>query len=104
MGWQAAVASVAYFIATMIQVLAMYNNPSYVPERWHATLIMILLAILYVLVNTIGKSLLPMTETVGGVLHVLVALGTQSMPLLTQVQAVLFYHHGGSSCYRRESQ
>ena len=69
LGWQAAIASVCFLIATMIQVLAVFNNPSYSPTRWQATLIMIASAVLFVLVNTFGKSLLPITETIGGVLH-----------------------------------
>lgn len=70
MGWQAAVASVCFLIATMIQVLAVYNNPTYDPKRWHATLIMIAISLLSALLNTFGKKLLPLTETIAGVMHV----------------------------------
>ena len=70
MGWQEAIASICFLIATMVQVLAAFNNPDYTPTRWQATLIMIATAILCVLVNTFGKSLLPITEIIGGIFHV----------------------------------
>lgn len=38
--WQASATSVTYLTATMIQALAMLDFPSYVPERWHGTLLM----------------------------------------------------------------
>ena len=53
----------------MVEVLAVYNNPTYVPQRWHATLIMIAAAVLMTLVNTFGKVFLPITETIAGALH-----------------------------------
>ena len=69
-GWQAAIASVAFLVATMIQALAVYNNPSYVPQRWHATLMMIFLGGLATLGTTVGKRALPLWETLAGFLHV----------------------------------
>jgi choline transport protein len=54
----------------MIQGLAVYNNPTYVPQRWHATLMMILLGGILTIGTTILKKLLPLWETLGGVLHV----------------------------------
>ena len=39
--WQAAVPAVCFLIATMVQGLVVFNYPSYVPQRWHATLLMI---------------------------------------------------------------
>lgn len=70
-GWVAAVASVCYLIATMIQGAAVLNYSTYEPKRWHATLIMIGFAALASLGNTYGKKLLPLWETLGGLLHVL---------------------------------
>lgn len=70
-GWVAAVASVCFLIATMIQGVAVLNYSSYTPERWHATLMMIAAAILGALGNTVGKRLLPLWETLAGSLHVL---------------------------------
>ncbi|EXJ93573.1 hypothetical protein A1O1_01965 [Capronia coronata CBS 617.96] len=70
-GWVAAVASVCYLIATMIQGVAILNYTGYQAERWHATLIMIAFAGIAALGNTFGKKLLPLWETLGGILHVL---------------------------------
>lgn len=55
----------------MIQALAVFNNPDYVPERWHATLIMIGFSFLACMGNTFGKKLLPAWETLAGLFHVL---------------------------------
>jgi choline transport protein len=54
----------------MIQGLAVYNNPTYVPQRWHATLIMILLGGMATIGATLLKKLLPLWEILGGALHV----------------------------------
>jgi choline transport protein len=54
----------------MIQALAVYNNPTYVPQRWHATLMMILVGGLATIAATVLKKLLPLWETLGGALHV----------------------------------
>ncbi|KIX09250.1 uncharacterized protein Z518_00329 [Rhinocladiella mackenziei CBS 650.93] len=70
-GWVAAVASVCFLIATMIQGVAILNNPNYDAKRWQATLIMIGFAALAALGNTFGKKLLPLWETAAGVFHVL---------------------------------
>jgi choline transport protein len=70
-GWVAAVASVCFLIATMIQAAAVLNYPSYEPKRWHATLIMIGFSGIASLGNTFGKKLLPLWEALGGFLHVL---------------------------------
>ena len=71
-GWQAAIASVCFLIATMIQALVVYNNPTYVPQRWQATLMMILLGGMATFGTTIGKKFLPLWETLAGTLHVYV--------------------------------
>ncbi|KAK4947424.1 hypothetical protein LTR10_013792 [Elasticomyces elasticus] len=55
----------------MIQGLAVLNYSGYDPKRWHATLIMIGFAFVTALGNTYGKRLLPLWETLAGVLHVL---------------------------------
>jgi choline transport protein len=54
----------------MIQALAVYNNPTYVPQRWHATLMVILLGGMTTIGVTILKKLLPLWEILGGTLHV----------------------------------
>lgn len=55
----------------MIQGVAILNYSGYQAERWHATLMMIGFAGIAALGNTFGKRLLPLWETLGGILHVL---------------------------------
>ncbi|KAF7505238.1 hypothetical protein GJ744_001101 [Endocarpon pusillum] len=69
--WQAAIASVYFLCASMTQGLVIFNNPSYVPERWHTTLLMIALGGLAVMGCTVGKALLPFWESLAGSLHVI---------------------------------
>ena len=54
----------------MIQALAVYSHPTYVPQRWHATLMMILFGGIATFGTTVLKKLLPLWETLGGILHV----------------------------------
>lgn len=74
----AALASVTFLLATMIQSVALFNNPNYVPQRWQATLIMIAFGALSTLGNTLGKKFLPIFETLAGFLHVYVILAVVS--------------------------
>lgn len=46
------------------------NNPSYVPERWHTTLIIFALMLFQLFMNLYGWRLIPMLEVAAGVLHV----------------------------------
>ena len=69
----AALASVAFLLATMIQSVALFNNPNYVGTRWQATLIMIAYGGIATLGNTFGKKFLPLFETMAGALHVYVS-------------------------------
>ncbi|KAJ9618854.1 hypothetical protein H2203_008670 [Taxawa tesnikishii (nom. ined.)] len=39
LGWQVGNSAIAYLAGTMIQGLAVLNNPDYVPQKWHATLL-----------------------------------------------------------------
>ena len=54
----------------MIQSLAVVNNPSYVAERWHVTLIIFALVIVEGLMNMYTFWLIPWIELMAGVLHV----------------------------------
>jgi choline transport protein len=70
LGWLAGLTSVAFLLATMIQSVALFNNPTYEPQRWQATLIMIAFGGVATLGNTFGKRFLPIFETIAGALHV----------------------------------
>ena len=70
LAWQAALATVSFLAASMIQGLVIFNNPSYVPQRWHTTLLMMAISGFALLGCTVGKALLPLWESVAGSLHV----------------------------------
>ncbi|KAI5777088.1 amino acid/polyamine transporter I [Geopyxis carbonaria] len=70
-GWQAISASGALLCSTLIQGLAVLNNPTYVPTRWQATLIFYAITFLALLINTYLARLLPKIEATILVLHVL---------------------------------
>jgi choline transport protein len=70
LAWQATLAAASFLTASMIQGLVIFNNSSYLPERWHTTLLMIAISGLALLGCTIGKPLLPLWESLAGSLHV----------------------------------
>ena len=68
--WQANVASVGYLTATQIQALVVLNDPTYIYERWHATMIFWAVVVISTCVNVLGIGILPHLETMVGILHV----------------------------------
>lgn len=70
LGWQSGVAINAYLAATEIQGLAILNYPSYTPERWHGTLMMIAVTGVAVIFNTVLIKRLPLIEGVILLLHI----------------------------------
>ncbi|MCJ1310300.1 hypothetical protein MMC25_003962 [Agyrium rufum] len=70
-GWQAAVGAAGFLVATLIQGLIVLNNPSYVFERWHGTLIYWAIMLLAVFINTVISSAIPKIEGVVLALHIL---------------------------------
>lgn len=71
LGWQTGIVSVAFLAANQIQGLVILNNPNYVPERWHGTLIVIAVAGFSIVFNTLLARKLPLIEGIVLVLHVL---------------------------------
>ncbi|KAF6821156.1 LPXTG-domain-containing protein [Colletotrichum plurivorum] len=76
-------------LANMTISLAVFNNPTYEPARWHTSLVMIGTMILPFLCNLWFRRFLDVFEVVGGILHfvlfvvfvaVLAALGQRSSP------------------------
>ncbi|KAF2472765.1 amino acid transporter [Lindgomyces ingoldianus] len=61
-------------LANMITSLAIFNNESYVPERWHTSLIMIATIIVPFVFNLWFRKLLDAFEIIGGVLHIVLFL------------------------------
>ncbi|KAL8978516.1 MAG: hypothetical protein Q9205_005912 [Flavoplaca limonia] len=70
LGWQAGTASGCYLAATEIQALFILNNPGYVPERWHGTLLAIALVCVSLFINTVLAKVLPAIQATILVLHV----------------------------------
>lgn len=71
LGWQSGLASIAFIAGTLIQGLIVLNNPSYIYERWHGTLLVIALAAFAVLFNSFLAKHLPAVESMVLILHLL---------------------------------
>ncbi|KAF9690527.1 hypothetical protein EKO04_011546 [Ascochyta lentis] len=70
LGWQIGIASIAFLAGGQIQGLAILNNTSYVPERWHGTLLVIAVATFSILFNTLLTHKLPLIQSVVLLLHI----------------------------------
>ncbi|KAL8821612.1 MAG: hypothetical protein Q9223_000355 [Gallowayella weberi] len=68
--WQACLAGAAFLGGTMIQGLLVLNNESYVPERWHGTLLFYAIILFSLIINTYLARLLPKIEAVVLIIHV----------------------------------
>ncbi|KAK3723780.1 hypothetical protein LTR37_001661 [Vermiconidia calcicola] len=68
-GWQSAITALGYLIASVIQALAILNYPSYVAERWHASLIIICVVMICIVFNTFFAKRLPLVESALALLH-----------------------------------
>ena len=64
LAWQTGTAGASYIMASQIQGLLILNNPSYVFQRWHGTLLIIAIASLATLCNTVFAKQLPRLEIV----------------------------------------
>ena len=69
--WIATAAIAPYFVATQIQGVIVLNYPDYLPERWHATLLMWAVIALPLFANVWGRRLLAPLEIVGGIWHII---------------------------------
>lgn len=69
-GWQATSTSICYLLATQIQGMVILNNPGYVPEKWHGTLIMWAVVVFSSLVNIYGIKIVPALQMLGGIMHI----------------------------------
>ncbi|KAH8700110.1 putative amino acid permease [Talaromyces proteolyticus] len=79
--WQAAATSIFFLIAGQIQGMVILNNPTYVPARWHSTLIMWALTGFSFAVNVWGIQLLPSIQLLGGIFHIVFFIAL-SVPLV----------------------
>lgn len=69
--WQSIIALDSYLVGVIIQSLAVLNNPTYVPTRWQATLIIWGSVIGMGLFNVVAAKRLPLIEGFFVALHVM---------------------------------
>jgi amino acid transporter len=64
------IAGISFFAAGLIQALIILNNPNYVPQPYHGTLLVIAVAGFSMLFNTFLAKKLPLVEGIMLVIHV----------------------------------
>lgn len=69
-GWICSCTSNPALISNVVVGLAIFNNPNYVPERWHVTLIMWAITLFPFFANFWFRKLLNPLEAVGAICHV----------------------------------
>lgn len=71
LGWQTGLASLAFLAGTMIQGLLVLDNPDYIFENWHGTLLVIAITAFCIIFNTFLAKRLPMVEGMVLIIHLL---------------------------------
>jgi len=71
MGWQGSIVGLSFAAGTIIQGLISLNNSTYVPQRWHGTLLVIAMVSFAIVFNTLAAKQLPTVQIVILILHVL---------------------------------
>ena len=100
LGWQAALLSAGFVIGTIIQGLIVLNNPSYVFQRWHGTLLFWAVTGLCVAFNTFFAKKLPAVEAIvlfihfAGLFAIVIPLWILA-PRATATEALLTFSNGG---------
>jgi choline transport protein len=59
----------AFLVGTSIQGLIILNNDSYIPERWHGTLLTWACIAIPLMFNIFARRALPPLEIIGGIAH-----------------------------------
>ena len=70
LGWQIGLASLTFIVGTVIQGLIVLNDPTYVFERWHGTLLVIAIVAFCIIFNSFLASKLPMVEGIILIFHI----------------------------------
>ena len=101
-GWQGSIVGLSFAAGTMVQGLLVLNVPSYVPQRWHGTMLVIACACFAIVFNTSLAKGLPLLEILVLVLHI-VGLIAIVVPLLVLAPnknpadvALLSFYNGGN--------
>ncbi|KAL8691202.1 MAG: hypothetical protein Q9224_004231 [Gallowayella concinna] len=71
MGWQGAVVGLSFVAGTIIQGLITLQNPTYEPQQWHGTLLVIAVVLFCIIFNTSLAKKLPLIEGFILLLHVI---------------------------------
>lgn len=69
-GWQALAASAPFLGGTLIETLVQFNHDSYVPERWHGTMMYWVIVLLATLTCIFGNKTLPLIQNLTLILHI----------------------------------
>jgi len=99
-GWQAGLLGSSFIVGTIIQGLIVLNNPTYVLERWHGTLLVWAISAFCVFFNTVLAKRLPSVEGIVLIIHlmglfaIIVPLWVLS-PRATATEALLTFTNGG---------
>ncbi|KAK5064929.1 hypothetical protein LTR84_000763 [Exophiala bonariae] len=99
-GWQVYLASVCFLVGTIIQGLLVLNDPTYVYQRWHGTLLSIAIVVFSITFNTVLASRLPLIEGLVLILHILgffaiiIPLWVMA-PRANASDALLTFYNGG---------
>ena len=70
MGWQVYLAGICFMVGSVIQGLIALNNPDYVYQSWHGTLLTIAIIVFSIAFNTILAVRLPLLEGIVLVIHI----------------------------------
>nr|POF04539.1 putative amino-acid permease pb24d3.02c [Quercus suber] len=70
LGWQVNIASGSYLVALQLQGIIVLNNEGYVAQPWHATLMIIAVAIIAICFNTFFAKKLPLIEGLILIIHI----------------------------------
>jgi choline transport protein len=70
LAWQVGINALAFLVTNQVLGLAVLCNPSYVPQRWHETLVIILVVTLSMLFNSVFAGKLPFTQIIAFMFHV----------------------------------
>lgn len=70
LGWQVNICSGSYLVGTQLQGIILLNNPNYVAEAWHVTLMIIAVASVCIIFNTFFARKLPLIEGLILIIHV----------------------------------
>lgn len=93
--------SVNFTVGTIIQGLVVLNNPTYVFERWHGTLLVWAISCICLIFNTSLAKRLPTVESVILTLHmiglfaIIIPLWILSSPRASAHQALLTFNNNG---------